>query len=446
MHATMTEDLKSQDERLQWLREARFGIFVHWGMYAVLGRGEQILFRDRMPFEAYARLADRFRPEPFAEDWARQAAGAGAQYMVLTTRHHDGFCLFDTKTTDFNAARTGAGRDLIAEYVEGCRGQGLKVGFYYSLVNWHKPATWSPERYPEQVAALVEEVHTQIRELMTNYGTIDVLWFDGGWVPTRRDGTFVTEAQEKAAAVAEFWRAEELHAMARELQPDLLINNRAGIPGDYGTPEQVVKAEGAGRAWETCMTLNYAPGWGYQKYSSANKTPAEVLYNLLDAVRLGGNFLFNVGPRPDGRIDEREASVLRALAPWFQRHGEAVHGTAPAGIYGLSGREQGPCFHHGMWTCKGSTAYLSVFRWPGRELILSQIATPVRSATLLTTGEPLEVEAISNGRTLIAGLPESPPDPLAPVLKVEFEAPPRRGERSPGADPADWLGGLTIDD
>ncbi len=176
----MTENY---DQRLEWFREARFGMFVHWGIYSVLGRGEQIMLRDLIPQSEYDPLADRFQPvADWAERLARQAVEAGAKYMVLTTRHHDGYCLFDTATSDFNAAKTGPGRDLIAEYVEAMRRAGLKVGFYYSLLNWRWPGQWSPDRYPDDLPRLVDEVHAQVRELMTHYGKIDILWYDGGGV------------------------------------------------------------------------------------------------------------------------------------------------------------------------------------------------------------------------------------------------------------------------
>ena len=420
----MTADA-SYEERLKWFREAKFGMFVHWGCYSVLGRGEQIMARDLMPFEEFDPLAQRFRPaDDWAEQLARRAADAGARYVVLTTRHHDGYCMFDTSTHDFNAAKTGPGRDLIAEYVEALRAAGLKVGFYYSLMSWRWHAHWSPERYADDMPRMVDEVHTQVRELLTNYGKIDVLWYDGAQLPgSPAHGMWGGKPIDQNQS--EFWRSAELDAMARDLQPHILINNRAGLAGDFGTPEQRVSAEAAGRPWETCMTLNYAPGWGHIRHSMANKTPGEVLFNMVDSVRLGGNFLFNVGPRSDGMIDEREAQVLDQIGRWLEVHGEAIYGTEPEGIYRRSGGHmQGPMFHYGMWTCKGRTGYFTMFYYPGAELVVSKITPKVVSASLLATGEALEVAPISNRRVRITGLPPDPPDPLAPVVKVEFEAPP----------------------
>ncbi|MHC4915824.1 MAG: alpha-L-fucosidase [Planctomycetota bacterium] len=410
------------DDTLKWFRDARFGIFIHWGIYAPFGRGEQIMCRDMMPLAEYEPLADDFRPSGgWAERLAAEIADAGAKYAVLTTRHHDGFCLFDTATHDFNAAKRGAKRDLVAEFADAARGAGLRVGFYYSLLNWRWHAYWDPAGYEDEFPAMVEEVHAQVRELMSGYGKIDVLWYDGGMVP---GGMAHGMWEEKPIDVepAEFFRSAELNAMARELQPGILINNRSGVPEDFGTPEQRVSAEGGERAWEACMTLNYAPGWGYLRGSVANKTAGQVIFNLVDAVRLGGNFLLNVGPHGDGSMDGREGEVLRRVGEWLARNGEAIYGTRPEAVYDLSrGHVQGPAFHYGMWTCRGKTAYLTLLYYPGEELKVAKVGPAITSAQLLTTGQALNVERISNRRTLISGLPAESPDPLATVLKVEFE-------------------------
>ncbi len=424
------------DARLAWFREARFGVFVHWGMYSVLGRGEQILSRDVMPLDEYVPYAAQFKPDAgWADRLAEQAAAAGAKYVVLTTRHHDGYCLFETATHDFNAAGTGPGRDLIAEYVAALRRHGLRVGLYYSLMTWRWRGFWDAAGYPEELPRIVDEVHAQVRELLTHYGQVDILWYDGTSQPGQRTpGTWQGTPIDQTPA--EFWRAVELNAMARELQPQILINNRAGTPEDFGTPEQRVEVA-SDRAWETCMTLNPAPGWGYLRWSSVDKSPGEVLYNLIDAVRLGGNFLLNVGPDGSGAIADRESRVLAALGQWFEKHGEAVYGTQPEGLYPLQGHPQGVVFHYGMFTCRGSTAYLTLFRYPGESVVISKVAPAIKSATLLTTGQPLKLTPLSNSRTRIDGLPAEPPDPLGPVIQIEFEGPPRRVETTG----ARWLTG-----
>ncbi|MDX1682745.1 MAG: alpha-L-fucosidase, partial [Phycisphaeraceae bacterium] len=407
-------------DKLEWFRDARLGMFVHWGMYAVLGRGEQILGRDLMPVDEYRPVADQFKP---ADDWAprlaRRARQAGMKYVVLTTRHHDGYCLFDTDTDDFNAVQTGPGRDLIAEYVQALRDEGLGVGFYYSLANWRWPGYFSPDRHPEDLDAMVEQVHAQVRELLTNYGPIDVLWYDGEQVPGSHlhgmwDGAPINKAP------AEFWRAEELESLTRSLQPDLLINNRSGIDGDFTTPEQQVESPKEDRPWEACMTLNFAPGWGYIRHSLANKNPGEVLFHLVDAVRQGGNFLFNVGPDADGYIDDREGQVFDAVGRWLGRHGEAIYNTRLTGIYPTGGRVQGPGSQYGMWTGRGRQTYFTLFYYPGDPLIISKVAGTIESARCLTTDQPLDVKPLSNRRWEIGGLPDDPPDPLAPVVEVTW--------------------------
>lgn len=430
----MTENME-RTEQIRWFNQSRFGMFVHWGCSAVLGRGEQILSRDVMPLDEFRQLADDFTPrEDWAERLAEEAVSAGMKYVVLTTRHHDGYALFESEHDDFNAAQTGPRRDLVADYVEALRDAGLGVGFYYSLMNWRWRGYWDAAQYPGEAAAMVDQSHAQIEELMTNYGEVDILWFDGGApagqrTPGQWAGTAMVEDK------AEFWRADEISEMVRELQPKALLNNRSGLDGDFGTPEQRVEA--LDRPWETCMTLNYAPGWGHLRHSLADKTPGQVLYHLVDSVRLGGNFLLNVGPRPDGLIDERELSVLRPIGEWMHLHGEAIYGTEPESIYPTGGHPQGPMFHYGMWTCRGATGYFTMFYYPEDHLIVSKVGPGIVSAELMTTGQELEVEPIPNSRYRISGLPKDPPGPIAPVLKVQFEGPPY-GIETRGAE---WLVG-----
>ena len=309
---------------------------------------------------------------------------------------------------------------MIAEYVTAARQRGLRVGLYYSVQSWRWRGRWNPAGFPADLPAMVNEVHAQVRELMTGYGPIDVLWYDTPIVPGGGDA-------------ATFWRAVELNAMVRSLQPAILINNRSGTREDFGTPEQIVKPEDG--AWETCMTLNYAPGWGYLRHSTANKSPGEVLFQMISAVRFGGNFLFNVGPRPDGSIDDREGVVLDELGRWLRQHGVAVHGTQPTGIYNQVSWNQGPTFHYGMWTCRGRTAYLTLFYYPGDPLVVTGLEPGIVAARILTTGQPLHVERLAGNRTLLKGLPDQPPDPLATVVEVEFESAPQAGQ-SGGAN---WL-------
>jgi alpha-L-fucosidase len=432
----MTQDT---EQRMKWWRDAKFGMFVHWGCYSVLGRGEQILPRDFMPFDEYREVAERFKPAPdWADQVADQAVRAGAKYVVLTTMHHDGYCLFRTSTDSFNAVETGPGRDLIAEYVEALRKRGLRVGLYYSILNWRWKGFWAPESHPDDLAKMVDKIHAQVRELLTHYGKIDVLWYDAARVPgSRTPGSIGYQSRDvDQSTAAEFYRTVELNHMARELQPDILINNRGGGDmGDFGTPEQHVSAEDAGRPWEACMTLNYSPGWGNIRHSIADKTAGQVLYHLMEAVRLGGNFLFNIGPDEKGHVAPRDREVLDRIGKWLEKHGEAVYGTSPGGIY--TEPIQGPCYQYGMFTSRENIAYLSIFYDPGDYVVISKIGPAIRSAELLTTGEQLTVEPMRNARWEISGLPATPPGDLAPVIKIEFEAPPYELKYSDGR----WLDG-----
>jgi alpha-L-fucosidase len=437
MTARDIETQRDREERMAWWHDAKFGMFVHWGCYSVLGRGEQVIVRDLMPIVEYKKLADRFRPaSDWADEIADQAVRAGARYVVLTTRHHDGYCLFKTTTDPFNAAETGPGRDLIAEYVQALRKRGLKVGFYYSIINWRWHGFWDPVGYADELPKIVDEIHDQVRELLTNYGKVDILWYDVSQVPgggTPGASGYQTHPVEQSSS--DFYRSVQLNGMARQLQPHILINNRSGVPEDFGTPEQHITPEKGGRAWESCMTINYAPNWGHIQHSVADKTAGQVLYNMIQAVRLGGNFLFNIGPDAMGHVAVRDREVLDRIGQWLVKHGDAVYGTWPEGIYPEP--NQGPCYQYGMFTCRSCIAYFVLFYYPGDYVVISKIGPDIERAELMTTGEPLKVESMSNARWRISGLPSSPPGDLAPVIKIEFSAPPYRLQFSD----AQWLDG-----
>ncbi|HNQ35462.1 MAG TPA: alpha-L-fucosidase, partial [bacterium] len=307
----------SRSERLAWFNQARFGLFIHWGLYSLLKRGEWVMYVERIPAAGYAKLARRFQPKHFdADAWLQRARAAGMRYAVLTTRHHDGFCLFDSRASDFTSVRTAAGRDFVAEYVEACRRAGLKVGLYYSLLDWRFPGYFNREKYPESFEAMVEQAHAQVRELLTNYGPIDILWYDGGWIP----GVERTE-------MARLWRAAELNAAARRLQPGIIINNRSGLDEDIDTPEQHVTASAAGRAWETCMTMGDFCGWGYIRNNPNFKTATQLIQHLVQAAAGGGNFLLNIGPRPDGTLRNKEIRRLEEIGAWMQANGASIYGS-----------------------------------------------------------------------------------------------------------------------
>jgi alpha-L-fucosidase len=395
--------MKSENEipeRMRWWMDARFGLFIHWGIYSIPARGEWIMYCERIPKADYAKLADRFDPGKFdAEDWVARAGDAGMKYMVLTTRHHDGFSLWDSHVSDFTSVKTAAGRDFVAEYVDACRDSGMRIGFYYSLLDWRWPAYWKgPEKDPDEWNQFRQYVHDQVRELMTDYGKIDILWYDGGWPHSAED-----------------WKAEELNQMVRSIQSDIIINNRSGIPGDLETPEQ--RIEGKDRPWETCMTMDDL-WWGYHPGDPNLKSPMQLVRNLVKCVAGGGNFLLNVGPKPDGTIPAPQAERLKEIGRWMKVNGESIYGAGSAPF---------PQRHVGHVTAKDSNVYVHVTCWPGTSMTLAGIGNRILSARMLATGEELPVEQ-KEDRAFITGLPERSPDPIDTVVVLEIEGEPGTAE------------------
>jgi alpha-L-fucosidase len=294
-------------QRLVWWQAARFGMFIHFGVYSTIGRHEWEMEDEAVPVVEYAPHAATFHPRvgsPHA--WARLAKQAGMRYMVLTTKHHEGFCNFDTKLTGYNAAKQGPGRDVVREYVEAARAEGLRVGFYYSLMDWHHPDGAKCATDEEARKRFVEYTHGLIRELLTNYGKIDVLWYDVSW-PLDVKG----------------WESIRMNKMVFELQPEIVVNNRNQLKGDFSTPEQRIVAETGGRAWESCMTMN--DSWGYQAADDNWKSSRTILRNLITCVRDGGNYLLNIGPKADGSIPEPSVQALREAGEWLQTNGHTVY-------------------------------------------------------------------------------------------------------------------------
>ncbi len=404
----MAAEADDRLSRLEWFSEARFGMFIHWGLYSIPARGEWLRFFERIPMEEYDQLADRFQPTSFDPDrWVRLAKDAGMRYMVLTTRHHDGFCLFDSQVSDFTSVKRAAGHDFVADYVDACRRGGIRVGFYYSLLDWRFGGYVPGEEMTEDDRdAMVQQVHDQVRELLTQYGKIDVLWFDGGWLPRGYSDP------------PEFWRSHELVGMARGLQPEILINNRSGIPEDFSTPEQKVEAAEEGRAWESCMTIGDWPTWGYCRHNPNTKSTVQLVQNLVSAAAGGGNYLLNCGPREDGTIRPEHRQRLLEIGDWMQVHGESIYG---------SDRFEGRAGIVGIYTARGNSLYVHVLRWPGREACVTGIENRVHRATVLRTGLEADVSQPGNGRIIIQGLPEDPPDAIDTVIKLDLDGPPRAG-------------------
>ena len=412
----------AQQERLKWFERARFGMFIHWGISSVLGRGEWAMYWERIPREEYAELAKRWNPKPNApEEWVALAKSAGMRYIVLTTRHHDGYSLFDSKVSDFTSAKTRPGRDLVGEFVRACRRGGIKIGFYYSLLDWRFPAYFAgPEEDPCGWAELVKYVHSQVRELMTQYGKIDILWYDGAWPYT-----------------ADAWRSRQLNRMVRKLQPGILINNRSKLPEDFDTPEQHIARSPSGRAWETCMTMN--DHWAYYQRDYNWKSTRRLIMNLVRTTSGSGNYLLNVGPRPDGTIPGASVIRLKEMGKWLEVNGKSIYGCGASPFGGGT---------VGATTAKGSTVYLHAFYWPGEEICIPGIKNKVKSARLLTTGKKLTVwqkpgasppaslagrQASQAGRLFIGGLPKKAPDPYVSVIVLKLEGKPEREAGFPQA-------------
>lgn len=394
----------TRDERMQWWREARFGMFVHFGLYSVMGRHEWAMTYENIPIAEYERLADRFQVKPGApREWAALAKQAGMKYMVLTTRHHEGFSLWDSKVNPYNSVRLGPKRDIVAEFVEACREYGLKIGFYTSLMDWHHPDGWTcavdlaaRKRFTDYIEALNTE-------LLTQYGKIDILWYDVARPMQHWEG----------------WDSLARNQRLRALQPHLIINDRSLLPEDFGTPEEHVTP--SERDWEACMTFN-GLSWGY--VDPAQATP--YAYNAQRILRMlntcaagGGNLLLNIGPKPDGSVPEDAVEPLTQVGRWLERNGEAAYGPVERcgertrfGGNGLCGASK-----------KGNTVYLWNWIWPqGGEMGLGGYPQPPRRVYLLDSGAPVAFEH-KGQRIVLKNLPERSPDPVAGVgvIAMEFD-------------------------
>jgi alpha-L-fucosidase len=401
VRATQTQSAAEGEDadrarRMKWWHEARFGMFIHWGLYSVLGRHEWVMEEEGIPVSEYELLAKRFQPQPnAARAWAKLAKSAGQKYMVMTTKHHEGFCNFDTKLTNYCAPKQGPGRDLVREYVEAARAEGMHVGFYYSLMDWHHPDGARCATDPEARKRFVEYTHGLVRELMTNYGKIDVLWYDVDW-PLDAAG----------------WESQRMNKMVFQLQPDIIVDNRNGLPGDFSTPEQEIVAEKGSRSWESCMTLN--DSWGYQRADDNWKSPKTIVRNLAECSRDGGNYLLNIGPKPDGSIPEESVRVLAEVGQWMSRNGDTIYGA-----------EQCQVRHSEFagFTRKGSTLYMHVHFWPGDTVALAGLRCNVKSARLFASGQPVKFDQ-ERFRVRFTGLPSEAPDHPVTTIAIECDSEP----------------------
>ncbi|MEV7957413.1 alpha-L-fucosidase [Streptomyces sp. NPDC088252] len=405
-----------------WFEAARFGLFVHFGLYSLAARHEWVRSREAMSREDYDRYLERFDPDLFdARKLARAAREAGMRYAVLTAKHHDGFCLFDSSLTDYTSVRA-TGRDLVAEFAEAMRAEGLHVGLYYSLLDWHHP-DFTVDRYhplrgtraeqePRDMERYRAYLRGQVRELLTGYGPIDLLFFDFTY-------------PDKGPAE---WGAQELLATVRELQPDILVNDRLGIPGDYVTPEQYqpdrpLERDGAPVMWEACHTLNGS--WGYDRDNHEYKDPAMLVRMLVQSVACGGNMLLNVGPTGRGALDPRARGTLAAIADWTALHERAVRDAGPSTF-------EAPA--NALYTQAGRRLYLHLLAWPLKQIHLPGLAGRVRYVQLLHDGSEIRFQQLDGTQhehnnlappsqaagTLTLTLPIARPDVLLPVVEIEL--------------------------
>ena len=423
-----------------WFTHDRFGMFIHWGLYSMPARHEWIKMREEIPEEKYDKYFKYFNPDLFdAREWARQAKAAGMKYAVLTTKHHEGFCMWDTQYSDYKCTNTPAGRDLVREYVDAFRAEGLHIGFYYSLIDWHHPQfpidmnhprRGDPDAYEQSkdrdMRVYAEYMRNQVRELLTNYGKIDVLWFDfsySGRVPEKGKEWMKGKGKDD-------WEAEKLIALARELQPGIMIDNRTEIEQDLWTPEQYQPLEwvrhketGELVVWEACQT--FSGSWGYYRDETTWKSPEMLIRMLVNTVALGGNLLMNVGPTSRGYFDARAEAALKVYADWMKYNSRSIYGCTMAEPEYLA------CVSTDCRLTQsedGKRLYIHLFAYPFAHLQLRGMAGKVDYAQFLHDGSELlftegKVNHFSEGATqaedlLVIELPPVKPDVVVPVIEL----------------------------
>lgn len=413
-----------------WFVHDRFGLFIHWGIYALPARHEWVKHRERIRDEDYQVYFDHFSPDLYdPRVWAREARNAGMKYVVVTTKHHDGFCLWDSALTDYKATRTPWGQDLLTPLVEAVRAEGLKAGFYHSLIDWHHPEFPIDGTHPlrddvafkatqahRDIRQYAEYLHGQTRELLTQFGPIDLMWFDFSYSQSPRFWS---------GKGKDDWQSERLLAMVRELQPGIIVNDRLEIGGDLKTPEQYqpqgwLRQDGKPVVWEACQTLNGS--WGYDR-DNLDWKPVDLLVRMLvDAVSKGGNMLLNVGPNARGEFDPLALDRLRGIGAWMRLHDRA--------IYGCTASDFTPppdC----RYTQNGNRLYLHLFAWPFKHVHLEGLAGRVEYAQLLNDASEIRRQVIDprqqgqnttlgglSAGTLTLELPVQRPDVAVPVIEL----------------------------
>ncbi len=413
-------------QRMKWWTEARFGMFIHWGLYALPARHEWVKNRERMTNEQYQKYFELFNPDLYnPKEWAKMAREAGMKYVVLTAKHHEGFCLFDSKYTDYKSTNTPCGKDLIREYVNAFRAEGLKVGFYYSLIDWHHPDYTIDSRHPQRQESDTayarlnrgkdmnryrEYMKNQVRELLTNYGEISIIWFDFSFPGKNGKGR-------------EDWDSENLLKLARSLQPGIIVDDRLDLKDveggwDFTTPEQY-KVEkwpeynGKRIPWETCQT--FSGSWGYYRDETSWKSPAQLLELLVESASKGGNLLLNVGPTARGTFDYRAQERLKAMSEWMKVNSRSVYGCteAPAEF-------TAPPNTLLTYNPVTKRLYVHLLVYPLNRLILKNMADKIKYVQFLHDASEVNMTTGRNeaGNDLLLSLPVQKPPVEIPVLEV----------------------------
>ncbi len=427
--ASPQETQTQRDQRMAWWRDARFGMFIHWGVYAVPagtyngkqipGLGEWIMNNGKIPMPEYREFANQFNPVKYDPDqWVSLAKQAGMKYIVITSKHHDGFALFESKASDWNVVEaTPYGKDLLKPLAEACKKYGIKLGFYYSQAqDWNNPGGaakgghWDPAQDGSMDDYLRNVAVPQVKEILSNYGPIAVLWWD----------TPVDMTKERA----------DMLLPLLKLQPGIIWNNRlgGGYKGDTETPEQTIPATGYpdGRDWETCMTINDT--WGYKSYDKNWKSPETLVRNLIDIASKGGNYLLNVGPTADGEIPPEIVERLKAIGQWMAVNSQAIYGTAASPFKRLP---------WGRCTQKPGKLFLEVFFWPDGELAVPGLKNKVTKAYLLADKDQNPLSTRANEKGVFVDLPPEAPDPIASVVVLVIEGPPDVQQPQPIAQAPD---------
>lgn len=409
-----------------WFTHDRFGLFIHWGLYALPARHEWIKHREEITDEAYQKYFDYFNPDLYdPTEWAKAARAAGMKYMVVTSKHHEGFCLWDSQLTDYKVTNTPYGKGLLGPMVEAFRAEGLKIGFYHSLIDWHHPdfpidGIHPLRNHPDafemnksrDMSKYVAYLHGQTRELLTEFGPLDIIWFDFSY-PGR-------EYRGMPGKGRDDWQSEKLLKLVRELQPNIIVNNRLDLSpemADVHTPEQYQPREwlhidGQPVVWEACQT--FSGSWGYHRDESTWKSPEQLIKMLINTVATGGNLLMNVGPTARGIFDDRALVALDVYAKWMKLHSRSIYGCTQSEFTAPSG-----C----RYTQNGDRLYLHIFDWPFKHLYLDGLKDRVKYAQLLNDASeihftPPRLAEDEAGDALVLELSVVKPDIVVPVVEL----------------------------